>query len=340
MVLSQDDREPGAREIVLQSWRLGPDAPVANLLPFMDDTNAAVRWRAVFALGRLRAPAAAARMLLALRDEDIYIRSLAARALSRGYAQAARLSPATVGGRARPTGLRSQLQVRINALGALGTYHDSTLAVRIVPQLNDPVPNVQVAAAEAMGNLGGSEAVKGLGRLAGARRGRSRFAERRSWRSARWTRAASHVAASAWRKSADWRERAAAAEGTAAGAPGADPWFLADRDGRVVAAGLQAWSTHGHRAPTPPSSPPPAACLNHADAGVRSVAADIVTRAADPADLSALAAMYARTASRLVSRRGAFRAQRHPCHQKERVRAPRREWTGNFSRRPPARPTI
>src|SRR5262249_14410718 len=79
VVLSHDDRGRGTREIVLQSWRLGPDAPVANILPYMDDTTSAVRWRAVFALGRLHAPAAAARMLLALRDQDPFIRSLAAR---------------------------------------------------------------------------------------------------------------------------------------------------------------------------------------------------------------------------------------------------------------------
>ena len=293
IVLSQDDREPGAREIVLQSWRLGPDAPVANLLPFMDDTNAAVRWRAVFALGRLRAPAAAARMLLALRDEDIYIRSLAARALSRGYAQAARLSPATVADVLARLASDPNIQVRINALGALGSYHDSTLAVRIVPQLNDQVPNVQVAAAEAMGNLGGSEAVKGLARLAGAQ-----GAVRGSSSGARGVGAGGHRGVRRRRecldKSSDWRERAAVAEGTAGRAPGSNPWFLADRDGRVVAAGLQAWSTTD-TGRDPAILGAARRLLNHADAGVRSVAADIVTRAADPADLPALAAMYART---------------------------------------------
>jgi cyclophilin family peptidyl-prolyl cis-trans isomerase/HEAT repeat protein len=293
VVLSQDDRELGIREIVLQSWRLGPDAPVANLLPFMDDTNAAVRWRAVFALGRLRAPAAAARMLLALRDEDVYIRSLAARALSRGYAQAARLSPATVADVLARLASDPNIQVRISALGALGSYHDSTLSVRIVPQLNDQVPNVQVAAAEAMGNLGGSEAVKGLARLAGAR---GLFAVRRAAlvALAQVDTAAFAAAASAWRKSTDWRERVAVAEGTAAHAPGSNPWFLTDRDGRVIAAGLQAWSTADTSA-DPGILRAARRLLNHADAGVRSVAADIVTRVADPADLPALAAMYART---------------------------------------------
>jgi cyclophilin family peptidyl-prolyl cis-trans isomerase/HEAT repeat protein len=293
VVLSQDDREPGVREIVLQSWRLGPDAPVANLLPFMDDTNFAVRWRAVFALGRLRAPAAAPRMLVALRDQQEYIRSLAARALTRGYAQAAQLAPVTVADVLARLASDKSVQVRTNALGALASYHDSTLAPRIVPQLDDQVPNVQVAAAGAMGSLGGSEAAKGLARLAG---GKGPFAVRRAALIAlgEADSAGFTAAAAAWRKSTDWRDRAAAAEGTAAGVPGSNPWFLTDRDGRVIGAGLQAWSTADTVA-DPAILGAARRLLNHADAAVRSIAADIVTRAADPADLPALSAMYART---------------------------------------------
>ena len=292
-VLSQEDRAPGVNEIVLQSWRLGPDAPVANLLPFMDDTNPGVRWRAVYALGRLRSPAAAARMLLALRDPESYIRSLAARALSRGYAQAAHLAPATVADVLARLASDPNVQVRTNALIALGSYHDSTLAVRIVPQLDDQNPNVQVAAAEAMGNLGGSEAAKGLTRLA---RGKGLFAVRRAALVALGAvdSAAFTASSAAWRTSAEWRERAAAAEGTGPRAPGPNPWFLSDRDGRVIGAGLQAWSATDSSA-DPIILGAARRLLSHADAGVRSIAADIVTRAADPADLPALAAMYGRS---------------------------------------------
>ena len=291
--LSQEDREPARREIVLQSWRLGRFAPVANLLPFMDDTNPGARWRAVYALGRLRAPAAAARLLVTLHDPESYIRSLAARALTLNYAKAANLAPATIGDLLARLASDANAQVRINALTALGSYADSTLAVRIVPQLDDPIPNVQVAAAEAMGNLGGSEASKGLARL-GA--GKGPFAVRRAALVALGSADAARFAtvSAPWQKSADWRERAAAAEGTAARAPGPNPWFLSDRDGRVVAAGLQAWSV---TVPGPDPAIVAAArrLLGHADAGVRSVAADIVSRAADVADLPPLAAMYGHT---------------------------------------------
>ncbi|HEY8257843.1 MAG TPA: peptidylprolyl isomerase [Gemmatimonadales bacterium] len=292
-VLTQDNRTPAVREIVLQAWRLGRNAPVTNLLPFMDDTNPAVRWRAVYALGRLRAPAAAERMLLALRDQDGYIRSLAARSLTRGYARAARLSPATVGDLLARVTSDANPQVRTNALLALATYDDSSLAVRIEPKLDDPIPNVQVAAAQAMGGLGGSVASKGLVRLAG---GKGPFAVRRAALVALGTADPGRftTASAAWRQSKDWRERAAAAEGAAARAPGPSPWFLADRDGKVVAAGLQAWAA----ADTAADAEILAAArrlLGHADAGVRAVAADIVTRAGDLTDLAALAAIYARS---------------------------------------------
>ncbi|MEO7985633.1 MAG: HEAT repeat domain-containing protein [Gemmatimonadales bacterium] len=293
VALSQDNREPARLEIVLQSWRLDRDAPVANLLPFMDDTNPGVRWRAVYALGRLRAPAAAERMLIALRDPESYTRSLAARALTRTYAEAARLAPATIGDLLARLASDANLQVRVNALTALGSYDDSTLAGRILPQLDDPAPNVQVAAAEAMGNLGGSEASKGLARLA---TGKGTFAVRRAALVAlgHADSAGFEAVSAPWLKSTDWRARAAAAEGASWHVAGSNPWFLSDRDGRVVAAGLQAWA-----ATVPGPDPALLAAgrrlLGHVDAGVRSVAAEVVSRAADPADLPALAGMYART---------------------------------------------
>jgi cyclophilin family peptidyl-prolyl cis-trans isomerase/HEAT repeat protein len=291
--LTEEQRTAVVREIVLQSWRLGRDAPIGNLLPFMDDSTTSMRWRAVYALGRLRAPEAAERMLLALHDAEAYVRSAAARTMSFSYTKTAHLAPTTVVELLGRLASDQNAQVRTSALQALGTYRDSTVAALIGPQLDDPIPNVQVAAAEAMGTLGGAEAAKGLSRLAG---GKGPFAVRRAALvalgrvdSTRFT-----AASAQWRKGADWRERAAAAEGTAGRPPGPDPWFLSDRDGRVVGAGLQAWfaaDTGGDPALLAASR----RLLTHADAGVRSIAADVVARAADPTDLPALAAMYTRS---------------------------------------------
>ena len=184
--------------------------------------------------------------------------------------------------------------VRINALRSLATYRDSALASDIVPLLDDPIPNVQVQAAMTAGQLGGAEAATALARIAA---GKGRFSVRREAlvALARVDSAGFAAAAPRWQTSTDWRERAAAAEGAAAAGPGASPWFLSDRDPRVIAAGLQAWAaeTEGADAPLVAAARP---LLAHADAAVRSVAADAVGRAAEPGDLTALTAAFRRAA--------------------------------------------
>ncbi|HUF35140.1 MAG TPA: peptidylprolyl isomerase, partial [Gemmatimonadales bacterium] len=257
-----------------------------------DDTAVARRWRAVFALGRLRAPAAAERLTLLLRDQDAIVRSIAARTLTRDYVEAAGLAPATVGELLGRTTLDESPQVRIHAARSLGGYADSALASHVLPLLGDPLPNVQVQATTTLGVLGGAEAVRSLAQSAA---GKGLFAVRREALVglARADSAAFAAALAPWRGSTDWRERAAAAEGSALAGAGAMPWFLVDRDPRVVAVGLQAWAATvgGADAALLAAARP---LLAHPDAAVRSLAADAVARAAAPADLPALLQAYRR----------------------------------------------
>jgi cyclophilin family peptidyl-prolyl cis-trans isomerase/HEAT repeat protein len=292
-VLSLDDRASVQSQMILESWRLRRNAPVRALLPFMEDTNVSVRWRAVYALGRLRAPEAAERLILVLRDKDPYPRALAARALSRAYVESAKLAPSTVAQLLSRVASDPDPQVRINALHALADYRDSTLASRLTPLLDDPVPNVQVEAAQTLGQIGGAEAARGLARLV---RGKGTFAARRAALVSlgRVDRPGFEAAAASWRGNRDWRLRSAAAEGSVTAGSASAPWFLSDPDGRVIAAGLQEWAAS--------SDAPPAALisaarplLTHNDAGVRSVAADIIARAAHLVDLPALTSAYRRT---------------------------------------------
>jgi cyclophilin family peptidyl-prolyl cis-trans isomerase/HEAT repeat protein len=290
VALTQADRGPAIQRVVAESWRLGADAPVTGLLPYMDDTLPPLRAAAIYALGRLKAPAAGNRLLLALRDEDSYIRSTAARALTRGYAESARLARSAVAGElAARAGEDPSPQVRVNALRSLGTFEDSALAGRLVPLLNDQFVGVQLQAAETLGELGGADAVKAL---VGAT-GRGPTAVRRAAlvALAKADPPAYERAASPWRGSADWLDRATAAQASAAAGPGQAPTFLRDRDGRVVTLGLQAWSdvvTGADPALLGAARP----LLAHRDAGVRSVAADAVGRAGDLADLPALIRAY------------------------------------------------
>ena len=291
--LSQTDRQPARDQMIAEAWRLGPDAPVPVLLPFMDDTALGPRSRAVYSLGRLKAPAAGNRLLLALRDPDGYVRSLAARALTRTYADSAKLARSAVADQLVRAADDPSPPVRINAIRSLAGYGDSALARTLASMLDDPLPGIQVTAAETLGELGGAEAVRGLTKAA---TGKASFGLRRAAlvSLARTDPTAFGTAAARWRASQDWRERAAAAEATAIAGPGPSPAFLADRDGRVVAAGLQAWSGEVD-GPEPALLAAARPLLAHRDAAVRSVAADIVARAADPADLPALTRMYGAT---------------------------------------------
>ena len=292
-VLSQADPAPAIAQILLESWRLGADAPADALLPFTRDTLQSVRWSAVYSLGRLKAPGAGNQLVASLRDADPATRALAARALVREYADAAKLARAAVAGVLARAVDDNDPGVRINALRSLGTYRDSALAAKIASRVDDPVPNVRVQAAATLGDLGGSRAIAALVRVLQAK---ETFALQREalLGLARSGPAEFAVAAGRWRSSRDWRDRATAAEGWATAEAANSPWFLDDRDGRVVAAGLQAWAA---AASGPDRSLILAGrrMLSHPDAGVRSVAADIVARVADVSDLPALVGMYGRS---------------------------------------------
>jgi len=293
VALTQDDRTPALLQILADSWRLVPDAPVTGLLPYMDDTMPSPRLRAVYSLARLHAPEAGNRMLRILRDEEPYIRSLAARALTRSYADSAKLAPSSVGELLVRAADDPDLQVRINALRSLESYHDSTLAPKLVPLLDDPQPNIEVQTAETLGELGGPETATWLARVVSGK-GTAQLRRTALIALARVDPKAFEPAAAGWRSSKDWLDRATAARGTVIAGPGGSPWFLSDPDGRVIAAGMQEWSdrTKGVDPALLTAARP---LLAHRDAAVRSVAADAVARAADSADLTALIRMYQAT---------------------------------------------
>jgi cyclophilin family peptidyl-prolyl cis-trans isomerase/HEAT repeat protein len=291
--LSQADPSHALSQILLESWRLGPDAPTDALLAFADDTVQSIRWRAVYSLSRLRAPGAANHLIAALRADDADTRAVAARALTSQYAKIAKVPPATLGGLlARAIDDRDP-GVRVNAIRSLGTYQDSSFASAVASRLEDPDPNVRVQAAASLGEIRGRIASAALRRVL---EGNAIFAVRREalLGLARADPAGFAEAAQPWRTSADWRERATAAEGWSRARSTGAPWFLSDTDGRVIAAGLQAWADTN---PAPSRALVTAArnLLTHSDAAVRSVAADVLTKAADSRDLTSLVQMFRRS---------------------------------------------
>lgn len=275
------------RRIALEAWRLGPDAPVASLLPLTSDTSADLRWRAVFSLGRLRPVAASRRLVEALRDPLALTRATAARALTPAYVDSAGLGRASVASLLEPLLVDGDAGVRIAALLGIGALGDSSMSAVVADRLTDAEPNVRVTAAGALGRLGGPAAEAALERV--LRRGSFPALDRAALHAlARCDSAAAAPFLAQWGADADWTRRMAVAE--------VGPVFaglealVQDRDPRVAAAALSSW---GAAAPADPRVLVIArAWLKDADAVKRAVAAGIVGGARDPDDIPALASAF------------------------------------------------
>lgn len=288
---SREDQIYLARRAALEAWRLGPRAPVDALLGLVGDIKEDTRYAAIYSLGRIRARQAGSRMLDALSDRTApQVRAIAARTLTRSYADSAGLGPDAVADLlTRATG-DADAGVRIQALRSLATFRVARAVPKVLPLLDDPVGNVQVEAAQTLGELSGQGAVVELSRIAVG--GRGSYARRRAalLALARLDSATFASAAPRYEASGDWRERAAAAEGWSRWSGGRSR-FLADRDPRVVAAALQAWTAQVE-GPDPELLAAGRRLLAGTDAAVRAVAADLIARAGDPADIPILVSAY------------------------------------------------
>lgn len=265
------------RAALLEAWRLGARAPIAALMVQARSADPVARRNAVYALARLRTARGVPALVEALADPEASVRAAALRGLSRVLTDSARLSPQDVVSRMRPLLGDGDWYVRVNALRALATFHDSTLAALALPLAADPHLNVAVQAETTLGVLGGAQAVAALQTgLASAT-----FALRRqaAIALAQADSAAGVAAATALLTGgADWRWRSVAAEALGAARDrGRLEAQLADPDGRVAVQALQALQ---RLVPDSDSSLSPRArsLLEHPDAGVRSVAADLLAR--------------------------------------------------------------
>jgi cyclophilin family peptidyl-prolyl cis-trans isomerase/HEAT repeat protein len=282
---------PVVNAALLESRRLGPRAPVAELVRFSDAVDAATRWRALYALARLRAAPGAAALVRGLSDPDAQTRAVAARGIGKALLDSARLES-----RDALAGLRRLLNdpdahIRINALRALASFRDSTLAAAVVPLVADYNIGVAVQAETTLGVLRGPAALAALR----PRLTNSVFALKRQAiiAVAQADSGAGVAAAVTVGNDADWRWRSVAAEAFgAARARDRLEGQIADPDGRVVAQALQALKEI-----VPDDSSLRARArglLTHGDPAVRSVAADLLARHPNVDDVDLLVAAYAR----------------------------------------------
>jgi cyclophilin family peptidyl-prolyl cis-trans isomerase/HEAT repeat protein len=288
----RDDRDVLTRRAVVEAWRLGRYAPVDGLLGLLITDDDDLRWSLVFSLGRLKAPAAAPRLLDALNDRYPPARAAATRALTKAYADSAKLEGETVARLLLRNTDDADAGVRIQALRSLATFHRSELAAKVVALLDDPSPGVAVEAAATLGEMPDPNVAGALVRAAT----RGSFARRRAalLSLAKVDSSAFLKVESSWTASGDWRERAVAAEAWATVRRGGNPKLLQDADGRVVAAALDAWGRSLGDAVDPVFIERCRSLLTHRDAAVRSVAADGLARSPTADDVSGLIAAYQR----------------------------------------------
>jgi cyclophilin family peptidyl-prolyl cis-trans isomerase/HEAT repeat protein len=226
-----------ALRAVEESWRLGPDAPITSLTQLAGAPTTSARRAAVFALGRLRAAQGASTFLNAANDQDATVRRYAVRTLTAGFADSAGLERgATAAVVSRPTEDEDP-RVRIQALRALGSYRDSTLAGAAADRMADADVNVRVEALAALGQLGGETAARTLAQ----RSTDQQFAIGREalLGLVRVDRTSGIRKAAAWLTSPDWRRRMVGAESLGIlGGDTALTWaedLLGESDGRIAA---------------------------------------------------------------------------------------------------------
>jgi cyclophilin family peptidyl-prolyl cis-trans isomerase/HEAT repeat protein len=234
---------PAHREALLALFRFRQVGVAVNLIaPYLEHADASVRWNAAWILARSGAPNGVALLLRHVHDPDVLVRSQVLRGL--------RAPPADSAGErlAARAALVSALadaeaSVRINALGALGTY-GPTIAATMTPLMQDGDANVRMAAVLALGAAGGPDAASVLETTAA--NGEQHFGVRAAALGALATIDARRSApvAAGWATSGRWLERFFAAR-TLGNGPWSDVRELlhslaADGDGRVGRAAMGA----------------------------------------------------------------------------------------------------
>src|SRR5207244_3925350 len=148
------------RAALLETWRLGARAPIPTLMREARNPDPVARGNAISALARLRTARGVTALVDALRDSEVAVRAVALRGLSRALTDSAQLPARDVTSRIAPLLADGDSHVRVNALRALASFHDSTLAALALPLTADPDVNVVVQAQ--LADVDGRVAVQAL----------------------------------------------------------------------------------------------------------------------------------------------------------------------------------
>ena len=293
---SHDDR--ATAQALLETWRLGRRSPLAaRLRDYVRDARGDWRRNATYSTTRPNMAFAVGSLLLdAAQDSDAATRSYAARGLTAAVAESSGVAREAFVTRLRTLVNDDDAGVRVNALAALATYADSSLAPVVASRLVDRDPNVPVRAAQTLGALGGSRAA---GALAERFPAATSFGLRRGvlMALAQLDPTRALETGRPWRADTDWRNRAAYAEMLGvARTPAARQQLqemLSDPEPRVVGFVLNALDAVVPAGDTALITVARGQ-LASADIGVRNAAIDLLGRERNPAYLRDLTESYRR----------------------------------------------
>jgi len=144
---------PVVGEALLASGRFTTPGDIAPIVRWVTDGDAEVRWRAAWALFRLRDPAATSHLLKLTEDSSGDVRFWAVRGLSPTLVSAAGLDVTRTAGRLRTMTADRDRRVRTEALRSLALYDDGPSVQAVLASLESSDAWLAVSAAEALGRL-------------------------------------------------------------------------------------------------------------------------------------------------------------------------------------------
>jgi HEAT repeat protein/cyclophilin family peptidyl-prolyl cis-trans isomerase len=152
-VTSNAAAAPVIGEALLSIGRFTPPGDIAPIVRWTTAGNAELRWRAAWALFRLRDPAAIPHLLKLSKDASGEVRFWAVRGLAPAIVDQSGTSRAVTSARLREAVKDPDRRVRTEALRALAAYDDDESFAAVIASLDSPDTWLSVSAAEALGRF-------------------------------------------------------------------------------------------------------------------------------------------------------------------------------------------
>jgi peptidylprolyl isomerase len=150
---------PVVGEALLSIGRFTTRGDLSPIVRWTTSPDTAIRWRAAWALMRLRDPAAVSHLLRLSEDPSPEVRFWSVRGLTPSLADSAGIDRQRTSARLRAAVEDGDRRVRTEALRALGAYDDDASFAVVLAALDSPDSWISVSAGEALGRFQSRAAV-------------------------------------------------------------------------------------------------------------------------------------------------------------------------------------